>query len=190
MAVQSYVMGGIEKIEFAPAYTSEAQAPAAGDWRRAENIAPGSVTYTNNADTKTSITPEDKDAPIIVLKTPGDPDSFNFAVLEFSPENVQDLFNAEFDAATSTLTFLAQRKEAALAIRVTTRPLGGTKRVLVYPNTTVTATIENPFTKEGLVQMTASADILSFTTADGKEAVYTHQIVNPDGSTIDATPAG
>lgn len=190
MAIQSYVMSGIEKIEFAPAYTTEAGAPAANAWRRVENIAPGSVTYNNNEDNKTPITPEDKDAPVVVLKAPGDPDSFDFSVLDFSPENFADLFNVAYDAATTKITMLAQRKESALAIRVTTRPVGGTKRIYVFPNTTTTATVQNSFTKDGLVQIGASADILSFTTTAGQEALYTHQIVNPDGTTINSTPAG
>ncbi|TXK52390.1 hypothetical protein FVR03_01350 [Pontibacter qinzhouensis] len=184
------IIYGIEKLEFAPAYDDIANAPASGDWRWVENLAEGSVSYVNNEDTSTPFIPEDKTVPIFTAKTPGDPDTFNFALLEFSQQNFADLFDVDYDAATSTTTVMADRKQASLAIRITTRPANGAKKVITYPNTSVSSTLENPFTKDGLVQIAAVADILAFKLADGRDAKFIMQKVTAEGATIDSTPAG
>lgn len=186
----SDVIYGIEKLEFAPAFNDIANKPAAGDWRWVENLAEGSVSYTNNADTSTPIIPEDKTVPIVTLKTAGDPDTFNFGLLEFSQENYAALFDTKYDAATSTTTMMATRKQASLAIRVTTRPVEGYKKVITYPNTAVSATLENPFSKDGLVQISAVADIKAYKDGDNEDAIYTMQKVTAAGATVDSTPAG
>lgn len=177
---------GVELLEFA--IPNEDGSLVGVDWKRFENVAPGTVSYTGNADTETSIIPEDKDVPIIILSTPGDPDEFNFGLLEISEDNFNVLFNVQYDEATSKVTVLANRKRANLAIRLTTRPVHGRKKVITYPNTSCTTTFVNNFTKDALVEFGVVAAILSFTTEDGKDGIYTIQTVLEDGSTIDGTP--
>jgi len=64
------IVHGVEQLELA---VIDPNTGVQGAWVRAENVAPGTVSYTSNADTDTPIIPEDKDVAIIVLKTPGDP---------------------------------------------------------------------------------------------------------------------
>jgi len=176
---------GVESVELAVIDANGTQ----GAWVRAENIAPGTVNYTSGTDTKTPLIPEDKDAAIIVFSVAGDPDIFNFGLLELSDENFAKLFNVEQALATSTTTVLAERKQASLAIRLTTRVVNGVKKVFTYPNTAATTTYVNNFTKDALVQFGVAASVLSFTTSSGKEAIYTIQTVKADGSVIDGRPA-
>lgn len=178
------IVHGVETLELAVIDDSGVQ----GAWVRAENVAPGTVSYTSNADTDTPIIPEDKDVAIIVLKTPGDPDQFNFGLLELSEYNFSILFNVEQDVATSTTTVLAIRKSANLAIRLTTRPTNGVKKIITYPNTQCDTTYVNNFTKDALVQLGIVASIMSFLSVGGKDAIYTIQTVKADGSAINGTP--
>lgn len=185
MAVKNQkIVQGVETIELAVIDDAGVQ----GEWVRAENIAPGTVQYTANADTETSIIPEDKDVAIIVLSTPGDPDQFLFGLLELSDENYAKLFNVEQDITTSTTVILATRKRATLAIRLTTRPVNGVKKIFLYPNTQCTTTYVNNFTKDALVQLGVAANILSYTSVGGKDAIYSVQTVKADGSVINGTP--
>lgn len=181
---KDHVLSGVEIIEFGvpgPGGT------APSSWERFENIAPGSVVYTNNSDNKTNIVPEDKDTPLVVLYTPGDPDSFNFGLLDISPETLATLFNVSYDILTSTSTILSDRTPVNLAIRLTSRPQLGRKHIFTYYNTLCTAVYQNPFTKDQLVQIQVTADILAWTTTGGQSAKYVHQIVEADGGTIDST---
>lgn len=159
-----------------------------GPWVRAENVAPGTVSYTSNTDTETPIIPEDKDSAIIVLATPGDADVFNFGLLELSEENFAKLFNVIQDTSTSTTTVLATRKRPTLAIRLTTRPVNGVKKIFTYPNTSAYTTYVNNFTKDALVQFGVVANILAWQTETGKDAIYTVQTVKADGSPINSVP--
>lgn len=180
------IVQGVEMLELA---VIDPTTGVTGAYIRAENVAPDTVNYTSNADTETSIIPEDKDVAIITLVTPGDPDQFNFGLLELSDENYAKLFNVEQNLTTSLTTVLAQRKRANLAIRLTTRPVNGVKRIFTYPNTACTTTYVNNFTKEALVQLGVVANIMAFTSVGGKDAIYTVQNVKADGSVINGTPA-
>lgn len=180
------IVQGVEMLELA---VIDPNTGVLGPYVRAENVAPDTVNYTSNADTETSIIPEDKDVAIITLSTPGDPDQFNFGLLELSDENYAKLFNVEQDLTTSTTTVLATRKRANLAIRLTTRPVNGVKKVFTYPNTQCTTTYVNNFDKQSLVQLGVVANIMAFTSVGGKDAIYTVQTVKADGSVINGTPA-
>lgn len=160
-------------------------------WVKAENFAPGSVVYTSNADTITSIIPEDKFTSIFTVATPGDPDTFNFNCFELSMENYARFFDVDIDYTTSTVTVNAQRKRAKLAIELTTQPANGVKRIYTYVNTECSVTYAENFTKEALVQLAVSASIMAYTViVEGveKDAIYTVQTVNADGSVINANP--
>lgn len=180
------IVYGVEKIELG---TPGVNGALATDFVVIQNIEDGSVSYTANSDQKTNIIPEDKDAPLIVLYTPGDPDVFNFALLELSEANLIKLFNTEFDVVTSKVTVLAKRAKTPLAIRLTTRAQFGVKKVFVFQNCLASVTLKNNFTKNALVAIAVAADIMSFTTDAGNEAIYTVETV--DGTTgvaEDSTP--
>lgn len=180
------VVYGVQKIELG---TPGPNGELATDWVQISNIEDGSVSYTTNADTKTNIIPEDKDVPLIVLYTPGDPDTFNFGLLEMSEANYNKLFNTEFDVATSKITVLATRKQTSLAIRLTTRPQFGVKKVFTFQNTLASVTLKNNFTKNALVSISVVADLLSFKSPAGADAIYTIQTVDATtGAPEDSTP--
>lgn len=183
------LVNGVEKLEFALIPLAGGM-PASGDWKRLENVAPGTVSYTTNADTTSNVIPEDKDTSIFTITTPGDPDSFNFGLLELDDVTYGLLFNTVFAPATNTITVLASRKRAALAIRLTTRPVNGVKKIYTYPLTEAVTTYVNNFTKDALVQFGVTASIMSYGQVNGQDAIYTIQTVNADGTTIDATPVG
>lgn len=184
-AANKKIVHGVELLEFAIPNVDGSLTGVT--WSRFENVAPGTVNYTSNADNKTSIIPEDKDVAIIVLSTPGDPDAFNFGLLELSDDNFNTLFNTEYDATTSTVTVLAQRKQPNLAIRLTTRPTNGVKKIITYPNTQAETTYVNNFTKDALVQFGIVASVLSYTSISGKDAIYFVQTVKADGTVINGT---
>jgi hypothetical protein len=167
----------------------------ATDFVKISNIEDGSVSYTTNADTKTNIIPEDKDVPLIVLYTPGDPDTFNFGLLEMNEANYQKLFNTEFNAATSLITVLATRKQTPLAIKLITRPQFGVKKIFIFQNTLAAVTLKNNFTKNALVSISVVASVLSFKSPAGADAIYTVQTVDavtglPEDSTPPVASAG
>lgn len=169
------IVYGVQSVELG---TPGANGALATDFVKIENIEDQSVSYTSNADTKTNIIPEDKDVPLIVLFTPGNPDTFNFGLLEISVANMQKLFNTEVDLANGIVTVLASRKQTPLAIRITTRPQFGIKRIFVFQNTLATVTWKGNFTKNALVSVSVVADLLSFKTTSGADAIFTIQTVD------------
>lgn len=185
--MQDEIVYGVESIEIA---TIGANGVVHDDWTRIENIEEGSVSLTSNADQRTAITPEDKDAPIIFLYTPAtEPDAYNFALLEISPDNLNRFFHIEYDETTSLVTVLSAKKRANLAIRLTTRSQLGVKKIFTYNNTICQPTYKNNITKNGLLAIAIVASILPWKTSSGKDAAYTVQKVLEDGTVIDSTPS-
>lgn len=182
------VVGGIEKIEVAPAFQTEAGI-ATAVWKILENIAPDSVLYTKNADTETSIVPEDKDIAFVTFYTPGEPDSLTVGLLEQKPDVMELLENVVYAAATTKVTTLAKRKVADLAWRITTRPMkDGRKCVIVIPNTHAVTTYANNLTKTAVQQLLITAKIDSFKTTTGSlDAISVKTWVLADNSPIDST---
>lgn len=179
------IVNGIESIEFG---IPGVNFTLPTNWTKFNNIADGSVSYISNKDTATAIIPEDKDVALITLYTPGANDTFNFDLLELSEANYKALFNVNQDPATSLTTVLATKLRANLALRVTTRPQFGLKKVYVFANTVCNPTYKNNFTKNALVAISVEAQIYSYVDAtSGDDAVYTVQTVNSDGTTIDQT---
>lgn len=178
------IVYGVEKIEFGISNGDDSVPASVIVFN---NIEDGSVSYTSNKDTATSITPEDKDVPILVLYTPGDADTFNFNLLELSKQNLQALFNTVYDEVTSKFTILATKAHSNLWIRLTTRPQFGVKKVFIFPNTICDVSYKNNFTKNALVAIAVVASILAYNDADGNVCAYTIQKVNADGTTIDGT---
>lgn len=158
-------------------------------WTRIENIEEGSVSLATTAETKTNITPEDKSLPELILYTPGDPDVYNFAMLEISPANLQRFWNVLYDITTSKVTVLAKKKYAILAFRLTSRAENGQKAIMTFNRTQSVATYKNNIAKNGLLAIAVAASILPWVElTTGKDASHTIQFVNEDGSVIDSTP--
>lgn len=179
------IVYGVEKVEIGLS-TGSLTAPSV--IVVANNIEDGSVSYTTNKDTSTPIIPEDKDAALVTLFTPSAGDAFNFALLEFSDENIELIMNVEVDNSTTTTTVLAKKKHANLWIRLTTRPQFGVKKVFVYPVTVCDVDYKNNFSKNVLVALAITATLSTFVTDSGKDAIYTMQKVNEDGSPINSSP--
>jgi len=183
-------VGGIESLEFAPAFFTEGAMPEDSAWRKVPKLAEDSVTTTPGDETKTEITAEDEDSPWVTVNSRGSADVFTFAFMDFEPEVIAELFDIEYSPATSKMVFLDRIKNANLALRFITRPRNGVKKVTVYPNTDVTSREENGYTKTGLIQVTADATIKTFTTTSGKKGKKITTLVDEDGNPIDATPEG
>ena len=178
-------VNGVDQVELA---VIDEITGVPGTWVNMENITMTTVVYTSNSDNKTNIFAEDKPVAIAVLTDTGDPDTFAFSSMELSTANFSMLFNAEVDLLTSTTTVLAQRREAKLAIRLTTKNIGGVKTVFTFPNTQAESKWAGNFTKSELMSINVTASILSFGKVNGKDAIYTIQKVKADGSTINSIP--
>lgn len=183
--MQTNIINGLEKLEFASLLAGGAIDDSS--WVTVEDIEADSVSLTSNADTKTSIIPEDKDTAILVLYVPGDPDLFNFALLQMSPENLAKFFNTVYDPATSTILVQTKRKRANLAIRMTSRPQNGVKKILTFGNTSCEPSYKNNIAKNGLLSLAVAASILPYTTSAG-DTHHSEQLVNEDGTSINSTP--
>lgn len=184
----TYVVGGVEKIELAPAFFTEAGAGTAV-WVRAENVAPDTVTYTKNADTATDLVPEDKDVAFITFYAPGEPDTIVFGLLEHHPTIMAMLFNQEYVATTSKTTMLAKRKVANLAVKITTRSMkDGRKQIIVIPNVNFETTIVNNLSKTAAQQLLLTGKIGSFkTTTSNLDAIVIKTWVTDANAPIDST---
>lgn len=191
MEQKEEIVNGVESLEIATITNGVAN----NDWIRSHNIADGSASLTTNAETRTEIIPEDKFAPIITLYTPGAADTFNYGLYEISAENLARYFNIIYDPATSTVTTLAKKKHANVAVRMTSLPQYGVKKIFTYKDTLCEASFTGNITKTGLLVISIVASIQTWKTEpteqfpDGQDAVWTMQKVNEDGSVIDSTPA-
>lgn len=184
----TYAVGGVEKIELAPAFFTEAGI-ASAVWVRAENVAPDTVTYTKNADTTTDIVPEDKDVAFVTFYQPGEADQIIFGLLEHHPTIMAMLFNQEYVAATSKTTMLAKRKVANLAVRITTRSMkDDRKQIIIMPNVMFTTTIVNNLSKTALQQLLLTGKLGSYkTTTSSLDAISQKTWVTEAGVAIDST---
>lgn len=184
----TYAVGGVEGIDLAPAFFTEAGASTAV-WVPVENIAPDTVLYTKNSDTETDLVPEDKDIAFITFYTPGEADTIVFGVLQHHPTIMAMLFNQEYVAATSKTTMLAKRKVANLAVRIRTRAmLDGRKQIIIIPNTKITTTIVNNLSKTALQQLLLTGKVGSFkTTTTNLDAISIKTWVTDSGAVIDST---
>ncbi|RZJ90284.1 MAG: hypothetical protein EOO20_08550 [Chryseobacterium sp.] len=179
-------ISGIETLEWAAA--SKVGSIADNAWKRIENITPDSVSFVENNPTKTSITPEDKDVAVVNFYAPSEGDILNLSVLSQNPELLQELYNVDYTAATSTFEFEAKKKISNLAFRITSRPTNGIKTQSTYFNTEVTVANNGNKTKTDVEKKVLAATILSYRPAGKtKDYVYRLQYLTPDGDPIDAT---
>lgn len=184
----TYAVGGVEQIELAPAFFTEAGV-ASAVWVEAEYVAPDSVLYTRNADTETDLIPEDKEVSFVTFYTPGEADTIVFGLLQHHPTIMAMLFNQEYVAATSKTTLLAKRKIANLAVKITTRSMkDDRKQIIVIPNVAFTTTIVNNLSKTALQQLLLTGKVGSFkTTTTNLDAISIKTWVTEAGAVIDST---
>lgn len=178
-------MKGVEQVEWAlgDRYGNVT------DWTRVENVQPDSVQRTLNNSTIAGFTPEDKDAPLFKIVTPPEnPGTITIGLTEQSPAIMDRLFNVIYDAATTKTVVLAKEKIAHLAIRLTSRPVNGRKRILTYMSIDAITGLANNIAKtvNEYLAITGTVNPWSYL---GQEAVYIDQWVNEDGSAINSTPA-
>ncbi len=183
----TFVVGGIEKIEYAPASLTG----VVSTWKPMPNIAVGTVAMTKNIGTKTTIKKEDGNTAFVNVFQPADGDTLTIGLLEQNPELVQELFSVEYDAETTTMEYFAEEKIARLAIRITTVPMSdGRKAVITIYNNDVQTGYVNNLTADAVEQLALTASIGSYRKAgDTKDKVYTKQFVLANGTVIDSTPA-
>ncbi|MBB6109712.1 hypothetical protein SAMN05421821_105130 [Mucilaginibacter lappiensis] len=188
--MSTFVVGGIEKIEYAPASLTGVILPAA--WKPMPNIAVGSVKMTKNIGSKTSIKQEDGNKTFLNVFQPADGDTLTIGLLEQNPDLVKELFDVDFTAATTTTEYYAGEKIAHLAIRITTVPMKDSRKcIITIYNNDVQTGYDNNITSDAVEQLALTANIGSYRKAgDTKDKVYTKQFVNADGTVIDSTPAG
>jgi hypothetical protein len=184
----TYAVGGVEQIDLAPAFFTEAGA-ATAVWTEAEFVAPDSVVYTKNADTETDLVPEDKEVSFVTFYTPGEADTIVFGLLQHHPTIMAMLFNQEYVATTSKTTMLAARKVANLAVRITTRSMkDNRKQIIILPNVNFTTSIVNNLSKTALQQLLLTGKVGSFkTTTSNKDAISIKTWVTDAGVAIDST---
>ncbi|MDQ1139420.1 hypothetical protein [Pedobacter agri] len=183
----TFVVGGVEKIEYAPA--SLLGVVSDGAWKEVPNIAPDSVTFTKNQGTKSSITPEDKDVAFINFFTPGEGDTLALGVLEQNPALEQELFNVKYTASTTTTDFKAKEKIANLAWRITTRAMkDGRKAVITMFNTDVQTGYANNLTKTVAQQLALIATLGTYRpSGETEDYIYSKKFVTAAGATIDSS---
>ncbi|WP_443945603.1 hypothetical protein ACJVDH_00395 [Pedobacter sp. AW1-32] len=181
----TFVVGGIEKIEYAPA----SLVGTVETWKEIPNIAPDSVTFTRNQGTKSSIVPEDKDVAFINFFTPAEGDTLVLAVLEQNPELEQALFNVEYTAATTTTRFKAKEKIANLAFRITCRPMkDGRKAQITMFNTDTQTGYANNLTKTDAQRLALTATLGTYRKAgDTEDFVYDKTFLTAAGAAIDSS---
>lgn len=182
---ETFVMKGVEKAEWG---TGDRYGNVT-DWTQVENLQPDSVTRTKNNGTLAGFIPEDKDTPLFTVFTPAEnPGTITVGLAEQSPTNMQKLFNTVFDAATTTIVVLAKEKIANLALRLTSRPVNGRRKIITYYNLDALTGYSNNIAKAVNEALAITATVKPYLYL-GQEAIYTDQWVNEDGSVINSNPA-
>jgi len=180
-----FVVGGIEKIEYAAASV----VGVVTTWKPMPNIAVGTVLMTKNIGAKSSIKKEDGNTNYINLFQPADGDTLTIGLLEQNPLLVQELFSVEYTPATTMMEYYAEEKIARLAIRITTVPMkDGKKAIITIYNNDVQTGYANNLTADAVEQLAITANIGTYRKAgDTKDKVYTKQFVLADGTVINST---
>lgn len=184
----TYAIGGVEKIELAPAFFTQAGL-ATAVWVRALNVVEDTTLYTENSDTETEIVPADSDSAFLFLATPGEADQVQFGLLELHPTIQAMLYNQEYVATTSTTTMLAKRKVANLAIKITTRSIkDGRKQTVVIPNVFFRTAATGNYNKTSAVQILITGKVSTFkTTTTLLDAKSIRTWITDAGAVIDST---
>lgn len=189
MATEKFTVGGIEKLRIGAAKsTPDATVPTTGMIDITDFINPGSVTRTKNRDNIERLIADGKSVAYVTFRTPGDPNTIAIALLDQNPEVEQLLSNIVYDAATTTITELADRKLANICIEITTAPLNGKKCIIFIPNVDASLSTADPLTFNNVEKFVIDGEIKSYMTTDNKEAISIKKWVTPAGTAIDSTP--
>lgn len=184
----TFVVGGIEKIEYAPA----SLVGVVTTWKPMPNIAVGSVLMTKNVGTKSFLKQEDGNKNFLNFFAPADGDTLTIGLLEQNPALVQELFDVEYVPTTTTMEYFAGEKIANLAIKITTVPMkDGRKCIITIYNNDVQTGYANNLTSDAVEQLALTASIGTYRkSGDTRDKVYTKQFVTANGTVIDSTPVG
>lgn len=185
MAIEKYTLSGIKKVLIGPASTSTT---LTSQIDITEYIAPGTLTRTKNVDNKERIVADGKNYAYVTFKTPGDPDRIGFSLLDQNPA-IETLLSAIlYDAATSTITELADRKIAEISMEIHTDLKNGKMAIIKVPSIEATMGTADPITFNNVEKFVIIGDIAPFTASTGEQALSVKQWFDASGNAINATP--
>jgi hypothetical protein len=185
MATEKYSLSGIKKVFIGPASNTANLV----DMFEIDNFNPGSFVRTKNVDTIERIIADGKSAAYITFSAPGDPDRITFALLDQNPKVEQLLSNVIYDAATSTITELAKRKVANIALQIFTELKNGKSAIITIPNIDATLGTTDPLTFNNVEKFVITGDLKGFITVNGEEAISIKQWLDSTGQPLNASPA-
>jgi len=185
MAVEKYTLSGIKKVLIGPGSNT---ANLTGMFE-IDNFAPGTFTRTKNVDSIERIIADGKSAAYVTFSAPGDPDGITFQLLDQNPKVEQLLSNVIYDAATSTITELATRKVANIALQIFTELKNGKSAVITIPNIDATLGTTDPLTFNNVEKFVITGELKGFITVNGEEAISIKQWFDANGVALNASPA-
>jgi len=186
MAVTKYTLSGIEKILIGPASTSTTLVNMIDI---TEYIAPGTVVRTKNVDSIERLIADGKSYSYVTFTTPGDPDRIQLSLLDQNPAIEQLMSNVVYDATTSTVTELADRKIATFSMQIFTSLKNGKKAIITIPSIEGTMGTADAITFNNVEKFVISGDLKDFITTNGVRAISVKQWVNAAGVPINGSPA-
>lgn len=184
MAIEKYTLSGIKKVLIGPASLTSTLT----GMFELDNIAPGTFTRTKNVDTIERIIAEGKSAAYVTFAVPGDPDGIAFSLLDQNPKVEALMSNIIYDAATSTITELATRKIANIALQIFTELKNGKSAVITIPNIDATLGTTDPLTFNNVEKFTITGQLKGFITVNGEEAISIKQWFDLNGVPLNASP--
>ncbi|RYF26556.1 MAG: hypothetical protein EOO42_01255 [Flavobacteriales bacterium] len=185
MAVEKYTVSGIEKLRIGPGQTTGV-IPSTGMLDISDYITPGSVIYTKNVDSIERIIPDGKSVAYVTFLTPGDPNTIVIGLLDQNPAVEALVGNIVYDAATTTVTELAQRVIRNICIEITTFVQNGKRCIIIIPNVDVTLGTADPLTFNNVEKFVINGELKAFTASTGQDAIRIKKFVNPDGTAINS----
>lgn len=183
---KEYFISGIQTVEYAKG--SSLGVVLEADWKKIENITEQSVKYTETALTKNSIYAEDKKYPVFTTYSNAEGDVLTLGVLSLNPTLEQELYEVDYTPATSTMDYVADKKIANLAFRITSNPANGKKIIRTYFNTEVQTTTDGNQTKNDVEKKVLTAVIGTYRpVGKTKDFVFRRTVVLADGTVVDST---
>jgi len=183
--MEKYTIAGFDKVLIGPASNTS----VLSNMFELDNIAPGTFTRTKNVDTLERIIADGKSASYVTFSTPGNPDQISISLLDQHPKVEALMSNVVYDPATSTITELAQRKVANIALQIFTSLKNGKKAIITIPNIDATLGTADPLTFNNVEKFVITGELKGFMTIDGKEAIAIKQWFDANGAPINANPA-
>lgn len=185
MAYEKYTLSGINKVFIGPGQMTANLV----DMFEIDNFAPGTFVRTKNVDTIERIIADGKSASYITFSTPGTPDTVAFQLLDQNPKVEQLMSNVIYDAATSTVTELATRKVANIALQIFTELKNGKSAIITIPNIDATLGTADALTFNNVEKFVVTGELKGFITVNGEEAISIKQWLDASGQPLNASPA-